>query len=95
MPRYLFFGIFEATLEKFSFNYYDGFLAINVNPNIRKIRYDDLREPRLIYQGFNGANPPDLEDTNYIFMEELKLDGQIRQKRMRDFSLLESFTNQV
>lgn len=76
-----------------TFKYYDGFIAINVNPIVKKIHYDETSEPRFIYQGFQGSNAPDLEDTNFVFMEELKSNGEVQQKRMRDFSLLESFTN--
>lgn len=93
LPSSLFYGIFEFSLQKVTLTYYDGYIAINANPHVRKIHYDETSEPRLIYQKFNGQIAPDLEDTNFVFTEELKQNGEVQQKRIRDFSLLESFTN--
>lgn len=78
LPKQLFYGIFDFNLERVTFKYYDGFIAVHANPTVKKINYDDASEPRLIYQGFTGQSAPELEDTNFVFMEEMKPGGEVQ-----------------
>lgn len=77
LPTSLFYGIFEFEHDKITFDYHDSFITINVDPSVKKARYDDTTEPRLIYQAFNGQNAPELQESNFVFLEELLPTGKV------------------
>lgn len=95
LPQSLFFGVLDFQLASARFTFHDGFLGLHFDPACKPPPYDDSSEPRFIYQAFTGQAPPAIDSTNFVYEESLSEDGELRQQRVRDFSLIESFSNQV
>ena len=87
------YGLFDFQQSPGTFAYHQAYLGMSFDPVYKAPQYDETTEPRFVFEAFKPAEPPRIEPTNFVYEETLSVDGEVTSRRVRDFSLIESFSN--